>query len=455
MLGRVSSTARAWWRAGRSWACSHRSWAGRTRASSGSRGCSEDRGRSSRRWWAVGLPGRSGSRCSWASPTSSTAPPSASAPFPRFPSSCNEGRLHRLPRRGEDHALLRPRGRAQARGRPRGHGQGGRAAEPAAHQPQDLARGPDLDPHDAGGGGDPLRRLPRGGGLRPQRARQLRLHGPGLRSAEALRALRRALDEDVRPALQGADLRGPGRGRHPRHGRVLHALDRPARGHPPPGNEDRGGAAASARARALERDRPVGGPQAARAVAALPLRESSSPGLALGGGCSTLRRVSPRGSAMGRSRPLALLGSGALVFLLAPPSARAAEAHPFADLAPGSFQVQTQQIPVRVVLVGFGDEVDTSAIADVLPAAYQPVVRYPLFYDRRGRDLGLDYRFHYRFERRAALAKQLFAYLKSAGTEGPITAFQEAYNEQGRSVAQVRGPVLHIDAAQVEKWLAG
>ncbi|PYQ39358.1 MAG: hypothetical protein DMF77_21610, partial [Acidobacteria bacterium] len=44
--------------------------------------------------------------------------------------------------------------------------------------------------------------------------------------------------------------------------------------------------------------------------------------------------------------------------------------------------------------------------------------------------------------------------MKSAGTEGPITAFQEAYNEQGRSVAQVRGPVLHIDAAKVEKWLA-
>jgi hypothetical protein len=157
---------------------------------------------------------------------------------------------------------------------------------------------------------------------------------------------------------------------------------------------------------------------------------------------------------MGRSRPLALLGSGALVLLLASPSARAAEARPFAGLAPGSFQVQTQQIPVRIVLVGFGDEVDTSTIADVLPATYRPVVRYPLFYDRRGRDLGLDYRFHYRFERRGALARQLFGYLKSAGIEGPITAFQEAYNEQGRSVTQVRGPVLHVDGAKVEKWLA-
>ena len=43
-----------------------------------------------------------------------------------------------------------------------------------------------------------------GRGLRPQRARQLRLHDAGLRPAGRLRALRRALDEDLRPALQGA-----------------------------------------------------------------------------------------------------------------------------------------------------------------------------------------------------------------------------------------------------------
>ena len=164
---------------------------------------------------------------------------------------------------------------------------------------------------------------------------------------------------------------------------------------------------------------------------------------------------------MGRSRPLAVLGSGAAVLLLAVSPARAAEARRFAGLVPGQFQVQTQRIPVRVVLVGFGDEVDTSAIADSLPATYKPVVRYPLFYGRTGRDLGLEYQFHYRFERRnSAFAGQLFAYLKSAGTPGPITAFQEAYNEQGngvpgqrRPIREVRGPVLYIDAAKAEKWL--
>src|SRR5258705_4301348 len=164
---------------------------------------------------------------------------------------------------------------------------------------------------------------------------------------------------------------------------------------------------------------------------------------------------------MGRSRPLAVLSSGVVVWLRPVPPARAAEARRFTGLAPGRFQVQTQRIPVRVVLVGFGDELDTSAIADSLPATYKPVVRYRLFYGRTGRDLGLEYQFRYRFERlNSAFAGQLFAYLRSAGTPGPITAFQEAYNEQGngvpgqrRPIREVRGPILYIDAARAEKWL--
>jgi hypothetical protein len=164
---------------------------------------------------------------------------------------------------------------------------------------------------------------------------------------------------------------------------------------------------------------------------------------------------------MGRSRPLALLGGVAVALLSAAPPVRAAEPRRFAGLAPGRFQVQSQRVPVRVVLIGFGDEVDTSAIADGLPATYKPVVRYPLFYGRTGRDLGLEYEFRYRFERRSsAFASRLFAYLRSIGTSGPITPFQEAYNEQGngvpgerRPLVEVRGPILSIDAAKAEKWL--
>jgi len=164
---------------------------------------------------------------------------------------------------------------------------------------------------------------------------------------------------------------------------------------------------------------------------------------------------------MGRSRPLAVLGCGAVALLLAVSPARAAEARRFAGLAPGDFQVQTQRVPVRIVLVGFGEEVDTTAIADSLPATYRPVVRYPLFYGRTGRDLGLEYQFHYRMERRSgAFARQLFTYLRSIGTSGPITQFQEDYNEQGagvpggrRPIREVRGPILYVDAAKAEKWL--
>src|SRR6185295_1636922 len=162
-------------------------------------------------------PGAWVSWSSWRSRTSSTGPRSK-------PKTRREGRVHRDPRGREDDALLRPGRAPEAPGRERGRGQGGGEALPAAHQPQDLARRPDLDPDDPGGGGDPLREPAPGRDLRPQRARQLRLHGPGLRPAEGDRAVRGPLDEDLRPALQGADVRRDGlRGRRARYRRVLHA----------------------------------------------------------------------------------------------------------------------------------------------------------------------------------------------------------------------------------------
>ena len=44
--------------------------------------------------------------------------------------------------------------------RQRGHREGGRAPVAPAREPQDLPRGPDLDPHHPGGRGDPGRRAP-------------------------------------------------------------------------------------------------------------------------------------------------------------------------------------------------------------------------------------------------------------------------------------------------------
>ena len=116
----------------------------------------------------------------------------------------HETGVHRHPRHREDHALLRRDGRPQAPGAERRHGQGGRAAVAAADQPQDVPRRPDLDPHDAGGGGDPVRQRARHRRVRPERPRQLRLHGAVVRPAEAHRAVRGPLDEVVRRPDQGA-----------------------------------------------------------------------------------------------------------------------------------------------------------------------------------------------------------------------------------------------------------
>ncbi len=91
-----------------------------------------------------------------------------------------------------------------------------------------------------------------------------------------------------------------------------------------------------------------------------------------------------------------------------------------------------------------------------MPQTYLPIVRYPQFYGLSGRDLGLDFRFRYRFVYKSALFEnQFFAFLKRTGVSGPPTAFQEQYNDQVNNVLDVTGPVLYIDAPAVERYLAG
>lgn len=141
----------------------------------------------------------------------------------------------------------------------------------------------------------------------------------------------------------------------------------------------------------------------------------------------------------------------ALVLGAASGSAQEADAP---GLAPGALVVQKQTLPVRVVLIGFGDEVDAAAILEKLPRTSTPVVRYPRSYGQAGRDLALQYRFEYRVERASAdLADRFFAHLAATGTEGDLTSFQRAYDDQARHVLEVSGPVLYVDGPQVEKWL--
>lgn len=136
-------------------------------------------------------------------------------------------------------------------------------------------------------------------------------------------------------------------------------------------------------------------------------------------------------------------------------AAAPAAADLFRGLKPGGFDVLNQTIPVNVVFIGYDKQtLDLAAFKSWLPATYRPLVRYPQFYGLNGRDMGLAFRFKYaidfadkRFE------QKFFAFLARTGVEGPLTAFQTAYNAQTRNVRDVTGPVLYIDAPSVERYL--
>jgi hypothetical protein len=125
-------------------------------------------------------------------------------------------------------------------------------------------------------------------------------------------------------------------------------------------------------------------------------------------------------------------------------------------LRPGAFVVQKQTVPVDLVFIGYGPhQIDERALVDSLPATYSPVVRYPQFYGLNGRDMGLQFRFKYRVVHKTRdFEDRFFAFLKRTGTEGPLTPFQDQYNQQQKNVLDVVGPVLYIDAPAVERYLA-
>jgi hypothetical protein len=127
----------------------------------------------------------------------------------------------------------------------------------------------------------------------------------------------------------------------------------------------------------------------------------------------------------------------------------------FAGLQPGEFVVHKQRIPIRIVLIGFGEgQVNEAEIAENLPSTYKPLVRNAQFYGLSGRDLGLEYEFEYSFAHKSrSFSNAFFRHLRRIGAPGPPTFFQQVYNEQATNVLDVVGPVLYIDAPAVERWL--
>src|SRR5688572_20252991 len=111
----------------------------------------------------------------------------------------------------------------------------------------------------------------------------------------------------------------------------------------------------------------------------------------------------------------------------------------FRALAPGEFVVHKQQIPVDIVLIGFGeDQVNQADLLGLLPATYKPVVRYPRFYGLDGRNMGLEYTFEYSVtQTKRPFDDQFFKYLASIGNPIARTIYQTAYNNQASNVLDV------------------
>ena len=134
-----------------------------------------------------------------------------------------------------------------------------------------------------------------------------------------------------------------------------------------------------------------------------------------------------------------------------------ADANGLRALKPGQFVTHEQAVPIDLVFIGYDEnQIDEQALLEVLPQTYLPIVRYPQFYGLSGRNLGLEFRFRYRFVYKSQLFEnQFFAFLTRTGVSGPPTVFQEQYNDQVNNVLDVTGPVLYIDAPAVERYLAG
>jgi hypothetical protein len=155
-----------------------------------------------------------------------------------------------------------------------------------------------------------------------------------------------------------------------------------------------------------------------------------------------------------RRRLVAFLAGFALLVGLAPASVLATGGR--GGLEPGETVTYRQKVPVNIVFLGYPRSmIDRSDLLDELPSEYEPVVRYPQFYGLEGRDMGLEFTFDYDIDFAGQrTTNRFFRFLKRIGEPGDPTDFQLLYNDQVNNVQNVTGPVLHIDAPTVERWLA-
>ncbi|MEV0900136.1 hypothetical protein [Actinoplanes sp. NPDC049802] len=144
----------------------------------------------------------------------------------------------------------------------------------------------------------------------------------------------------------------------------------------------------------------------------------------------------------------------AIVAASAGPAGASAAAPSFGYLQPGGQPRLVEKVPVNVVFVGYEPaQVAKTGFLAELAGEYEPVVRSRLWYGVTEK-LGIKYRYDYRLTyTRKAYEDQLFKQLGKLAKPAPLTAYQQAYNDQANNVLDVAGNHT-IDAPSVEKWLA-
>ncbi|MBO3742267.1 hypothetical protein [Actinoplanes flavus] len=136
------------------------------------------------------------------------------------------------------------------------------------------------------------------------------------------------------------------------------------------------------------------------------------------------------------------------------PAGSAAAAPSFGYLQPGGQPRLAEKVPVNVVFVGYEPaQVAKSGFLAELAGEYEPVVRSRLWYGVTEK-LGIKYRYDYRLTYTGKpYEDQFFEQLAKLAKPAPLTAYQQAYNDQANNVLDIADNHT-IDAPSVEKWLA-
>jgi hypothetical protein len=138
--------------------------------------------------------------------------------------------------------------------------------------------------------------------------------------------------------------------------------------------------------------------------------------------------------------------------------AEAAGPPAFRTFQPGGFRTIRQELTVNVVFVGYEAGPGPRGIREAdfragLPAGYEALVRYPMFYGLRyPTGTAFTYRYNVVYAD-AAFEDAFFGYLGAIAVPKPLTSLQEAYNAQAARSRTIAANAW-VDAPSVERWLA-